>query len=331
MSAKDSTFKDFPELTQRSDFTLKKLKKLRERFKSIIESSDYSEHITIVTTGSYGRGEASEESDLDLFILLDADEPVEEAIPEVLEAIKRLLDQEVPKSTGETSTFGPDAVIKFGEMLQNIGGDKDNNESLTRRVLFLLEGTWLYGQDRFEKYRRRLLEKYIKEDSPDHQLSKFFLNEIIRYYRTIATDFEHKVSEGNKEWGLRSIKLRFSRKLLYFGGLITVAKVSELTQAEKVDQSIVLLDKPVLERTAVLSDGDIQSMREIFRIYEQFLTAISDPEKRQKLEQTKKETRHDCAQYMELRELSSEFSNKLAHWIEGRFDTGHPIHHSLIF
>ncbi|TGG95246.1 hypothetical protein E4656_02155 [Natronospirillum operosum] len=331
MSTKDSTFQDFPELAKRSDFTQKKLKTLRDRFKSIIESSDYSEQITIVTTGSYGRGEASEESDLDLFILLDADEPVKEAIPDVLDAIKQLIDEEVPKSTGETTTFGPRTVIKFSEMLQNIGGSEDDNESLTRRMLYLLEGTWLYGQKRFERYRHRLLEKYIKEDSPDHQLSKFFLNEIIRYYRTIATDFEHKVSERNKEWGLRSTKLRFSRKLLYFGGLITVAEVSELTQAEKVERSISLLEKPVLERVAALSDSESQSTREIFRIYEQFLTAISDPEIRQTLEQTDKESRHDCKQYMQLRELSSEFSNRLATWIEEQFNKEHPIHHSLIF
>lgn len=54
--------------------------------------------------------------------------------------------------------------MNFSEMLQNLGGDKDFNILLTRRMLFLLEGTWLYGEERFKSYRTDLLNKYIRRE-----------------------------------------------------------------------------------------------------------------------------------------------------------------------
>jgi hypothetical protein len=51
-------------------------------------------------------------------------------------------------------------------MLSNFGWENDDNKSFTRRMLFLLEGTWLYGEKWFIDYRRELLEKYLREDSP---------------------------------------------------------------------------------------------------------------------------------------------------------------------
>jgi hypothetical protein len=82
-------------------------------------------------------------------------------------------------------------------------------------MLLLLEGEWLVNEAGFHSLRREILQRYIGDKMTDHQLSLFLLNDVIRYYRTMAVDYEFKTNEGDKPkpWGIRNIKLVFSRKL----------------------------------------------------------------------------------------------------------------------
>lgn len=149
MMVRANFFKDYAQLANASCYTREKLEELRKQLALCLKDSKYKDDITIITTGSYGRGEASSESDLDLFIIFDADQPTSDTIPGELGAIEEVVERVVPKSAGDTGTFGAKTVISFSDMLENIGGQHDTNQSLTRRMLFLLEGTWLFGEERF--------------------------------------------------------------------------------------------------------------------------------------------------------------------------------------
>ncbi|MEH6671631.1 nucleotidyltransferase domain-containing protein [Halopseudomonas sp.] len=320
----------YPHVKRHRNFTSDNLELIRDALVSTLANSPHKDKVTIVATGSYGRGEASESSDLDVFILFDSDRPAEEVLQTELELIKIALEKVVPNPAGDTGTFGPDVTIRFDEMLKNLGGDGDTNQSLTRRMLLLLEGTWLYGADRFARYRCDLLEKYIKEGDPDRQISRFLLNDIIRYYRTITTDFEYKVSEGKKPWGLRNVKLRFSRKLLYFGGVLVVAEIATADQEGKLARLPGLLDLPVLERIHSIGQKN-KHTTDIFEAYEAFLIVVTDVDKRKQLEYLTRQNRSESELFSEIRVKSKAFSNTLAAWLREQYDAEHPIHNALMF
>lgn len=308
--------------------------KLKKDFECEIKSTSFC----IVTTGSYARDEASAASDLDCFVITEdeIDESyflIEEgsvtSTPEFKKLMNEIVNRYVNKEAGDTGTFGLDAVVKLNELTTNIGGTEDSNIQFTRRMLFLLEGKCLYNDELFNSFRRKLIEEYIKPTVSDYQLSRFFLNDIIRFYRTMTTDFEHKVSEKGKSWGVRNIKLTFSRKLLYFGGVITVAETAQKTRDVKIAETIKLLDMSPLERIKYISTYRVDK---VFKLYDYFLEKISDNAIRIELDSAKIEASPEeiPAIFRELKNESKHFSWALASLLEQTYDKTHPIHHALI-
>jgi hypothetical protein len=67
--------------------------------------------------------------------------------------------------------------------------------------------------------RRALIAGYLESNVKDHRPTRFLLNDLVRYWRTIAVDFESKMRARKGEgWGLRNTKLRLSLKALFAGG-----------------------------------------------------------------------------------------------------------------
>lgn len=302
-----------------------KVEKIRDQLAKALAITDSADRISVITTGSYARNEASDESDIDLFLIVDEEI---DSLDKEISIIQSIIDHEIPKPSGSTNTFGADVVEPINLLVFNIGGVHDDNQKLTRRMLFLLEGTWLFNEERFHTYRKRLIEKYIKESITEHQIGKFFLNDIIRYYRTIATDFEYKVSEARKSWGLRNIKLLFSRKLIYFSGILVVAETYNLPRIDKINKTIELLNLTPLERIANLSK---QEPEMIFNIYNTFLEKIAQRDVRLSLDSVERDKRNENPEFLSLKELGQEFSLSLSDWLKNAYPDSHPIHHSLLF
>ncbi len=325
----DKLFENYPNLSQASTFTRQKINELRERLADHLADTDGAGKMAVVATGSYGRMEATEWSDLDLFIILDK-RVARGVVSQGLQHIEEVTREVVPNAVGDTGTFGAEAVTSRWEMLQNIGGSQDENANLTRRMLFLLEGTCLYGEELYGRCRTELISKYIKDNSPENQIPRFLLNDIIRYYRTITTDFEFKVTEGGKDWGLRNVKLKFSRKLLYFGGIIVVAEMLGLDHKERIRRAGELFAMPVLERIAQAS-VDAKQPDVVFSAYEKFIECLARTPTRDVLKKLPKKDRQQCKEFQDLRELGEKFSLHLADWLARKYSADHPIHHALIF
>jgi predicted nucleotidyltransferase len=325
----DEFLREYGSIERRFQFSREKLGCLRDDIAKAVADSSYRDKITLVTMGSYGRKEASESSDIDCYVLFDSDKPGD-AIKNELNQVQGVIRQHIAQEPGDTGTFGTSQPLLFSNLLNNISSDEECTKDMTRRMLLLLEGDWLYGKDRFETYRKELLKKYIGDHRKDNAIPRFLLNDIIRYYRTITTDFEYKTTAQKKSWGLRSAKLRFSRQLLYFGGVIAVAEIADVEVSERIDRMLEILALPVLQRIYELNPSG-SGTADIFTQYNIFLDIVSDIIKRQELAELEKMDRYKSKTYVEIKEKSQAFTQALADWLKAKYPIGHPIHQALIF
>lgn len=303
-----------------------KLSLLRESLSGLVPSKNI-----VLTCGSYARREASEHSDLDYFVITSSEVDLSNAVAASLEMpwlgeIKRAISQIVKVEPSNGGAFAK--VEKFKSMVENIGGDHDTNHKITRRMLFLLEGEPLYNQDGLRILRRKILEKYINEKITDHQLALFLLNDIIRYYRTMATDYEFKINEDFKPWGIRNIKLVFSRKLLYASGLFSVAVTADRMRERKIRSLEHLFDLPVIDRMTEICGKE--QMTGVLSSYSYFLEKFEKESIRNHLKVLKIEDRNDPV-FRDLKNEGHHFTRELLKLFENKFDSTHPIRKAVVF
>lgn len=315
-------------MEQRKKHTDKIIKKIKEELKKSALIT-HKEGLCVIVTGSYGRDEASEASDMDWFLVIDETKIklTEEEKESILTNVASIINESVEINTGSTNTFA--SLIQISDLLENYGGDKETNQGFTRRMLYLLESKALYNDEMYIELKKKIVELYIKDSVSDHNLSRFLLNDIIRYYRTICTDYEFKVNEQDKSWGVRKIKLRFSRKILYFSGLIMVAKTCSLSRSEKIEETFSLLTLPPIARIKNIC-GEVQSEK-MLEYYDEFLEEISNPEVRKSLDKINRENRNKNDKYRSLKNMSQHFNWELEKMFISTFPSSHPIHAALLF
>ena len=330
--------RDYPYIDRARRHSEAVVQRIRADLQALLDASPRREQLSVVATGSYGREEACAESDLDYFILLDGCAAAGIATEKA--QIKQVIARYIAREPSDSGLFGDEATQDFAQLVEHIGGSQESNPSLTRRMLLLLEGRSLYGDAHFASLRRQLMQAYIGKGSRDKAISRFLLNDVIRYYRTIATDVQHKACVEQKDWGLRSIKLKFSRKLLYFAAIIAIAETAgEPAREARIERMLALLELPALERLHAIASADpaeqtaglAAKTREIFAIYEFFLRQISAPANRRELAELREEDREGSELYMALRQSSKTFSRTLYDWLREKYAEEHPIHNALVF
>ena len=261
----------------RSDHGIGKMRKAaRQRFGNDTE-------FLIGINGSYARREATANSDVDFFCLqIKSDTSSTSERQAVFQEILMAdLNMTLPATEGVFETPLPiDAIC-------DIGGQTDNNETLTRRMLLLLEGDWIFNEIAFYNVRKRLLTKYLYDKPGEDKICMFLLNDIIRYWRTICIDLENKVYADNKAREIRLIKLRFSRMLLYASGVLTIGEGHGLSYKEKLASLSALLGRYPIDRIRFVVG---ENAAPILNLYTGFLEALDTPTVRHALESEGPET-----------------------------------------
>jgi len=99
------------------------------------------------------------------------------------------------------------------DIIHQIGGQNDTHRYTTQRILLLLESAPIGRSNQaHERIIRGVVSRYLEEDthlltadSRQYRIPRFLLNDIVRFWRTMAVDFARKQRDRAGEgWGLRN-------------------------------------------------------------------------------------------------------------------------------
>jgi hypothetical protein len=291
----------FPELLAARRRTEEALAERRARLESVARDAD----VAVVLFGSWGRRELTEHSDDDWLRLVDGRR--RDAVRPGEEALRAVLGRE----PGAGRLFG---VTGFCEdLVEHIGLDEDDNRNLTQRMLLMLESVPILGEDAYARCRARVLDRYLAEERGTRRPPRFFLNDVIRYWRTIAVDFAGKQRDTDEKWGLRNAKLRTSRKVLFAGGLVPLLRCHALPRDAVRPFLVDQLDRPATDRLAdaFLAAGLTDAGVRCLAAYDRWLALLGDAAVRDELAALDRNTARRSHTFMAVRRLAADLQNGL--------------------
>ncbi|HTB50494.1 MAG TPA: hypothetical protein VK701_05905 [Solirubrobacteraceae bacterium] len=293
--------RDFPNLFAARELTATKLAERSSRLRDLVHDED----VAIVLMGSWGRSEVTSGSDDDYMVLVTGN--MRDEVRPAKVDIEAILD----RAPGKQGIFGEPVWSR--ELIEKIGLDQDSNANLSRRMLFLLESIDATNPEFADTARDQLLERYLDESVKHYRPPRFLLNDVIRYWRTMCVDFAGKEYEGPEKWGLRNVKLRTARKVLFAGGLLPVLECAQLTAEEMPNYLREQLGTPPVDRIAVafLRHGAADPGGRALGAYDDFLGVLDDERKREELNTLTRAEASSSAVFAEAARLGEELEQGL--------------------
>lgn len=265
-----------------SENRLSEIRKFLEKFPPL---SEYEDGLCVYVTGSYGRQEASENSDIDVFFLLNNRDLIYKdriIISAKVIEICNNYDLEVFSDEGEYAN-----IHHLEKLVDEIGSQNDDygNFFTARLLLLLLESSYLYNNELHNKSIRDIVDRYYT-DYHDHvkEFRPVFLsNDIIRFWKTLCLNYEHKRNRRGKDEKsknrshIKNIKLKFSRLMTCYSLLC------RLGGKQKIDQDILLkfvAEKPIIRMQAIGDENKSakDTINRILELYDWFLGVTDIPE-----------------------------------------------------
>lgn len=261
----------------------------------------------VYLTGSFGRGEASQYSDLDLFIvgrekngareLTHLDEICLQA--ELIETTRRL---QFPKFSGDGEYLD---YHSMAELTDTLGRQEDDiKNTFTARLLLLLESRSLLSAEIYNEAIESVVAKYWK-DYGRHKndfIPAFLANDILRLWRTFCVNYEARTqTEPERQRAkrkLKNYKLKHSRLLTCYSALLyllTIYGAQKSVHPNDAMEMTGLTPTERLERLRLRQElAEVHdTIGKLLEHYENFLEATNfteddlierflDPEKRKK-------------------------------------------------
>src|ERR1700752_3241483 len=177
------------------------------KFKALVSeywtgpSHEEVSNVDLVLLGSLARQEVTGESDCDYVVLQNGCTPdTSQALLLIAEEVRSELGYAPP---GRQAVFGD--IVIAGSLYERIGLESDTNQNLTHRMLLLTESISVFSSSTHDQVINNILRRYCadylpprREEGHQAMVPRHFVNDLVRFWRTMAVDF------GAKRW--RSIK-----------------------------------------------------------------------------------------------------------------------------
>ena len=265
-------------ITLRRSYCEQRLEELRVAIAGIDELAQAS-GLCIYVTGSYGRLEASEYSDLDLFFIHQGSQQSSS----FSKITKTLIDAELIKTCRKLNfpEFSGDGrylqVHHLAEILEELGSPVDDYENyFTARLLLLLESQPIYNETVYQEVMKKVIDAYFR-DYHDHEADFrpiFLVNDITRFWKTLCLNYEHKRNrrprkdeEKRNKNHLMNFKLKYSRLLTCFSATLYLSQNRKSVTPRTV---LKLVSQPPLERLEKIAANTPERINLLSQIYEEY-------------------------------------------------------------
>lgn len=269
-------------------------KKLINQIRDCLNNSEIHPGVeAVATAGSLGRMEACPTlSDADLIIVVSdaidleleaGKNEAKKAYESVWQAIQASsIPVSIPKLTG---VFGEATNKKQLLDYRSVGRANERLEVFGKRLLLLLETQPVYKDENYTNLINEVVEryadKYVKQD-PTKEWT-FLLNDLIRYFRALAVNYQWDFDNDTEKWTLRNVKLRHSRIVMY-SGLLTLLGEASKERKNKVSWLQERLMLTPLERLAFVYEANEDwNFHRVAGLYNVFLSQLSIEAVRKKL------------------------------------------------
>ena len=269
-------------LACRRQYAESRLGKLKERMTECEGLTKISD-MCIYVTGSYGRLEASQYSDLDLFFVRLGSSKCN-SVPRIQ---KTLVDADLIRLAQELGfqEFSNDgeylAIHYLEEIKRALGGREDDWKNyFTARLLLLLESRPIYNDRVYQLAIRELVECYFRDYHGHEACFRpiFLMNDILLFWRTMCLNYEHKRNlpvdqevKRNKSH-LRNLKLKFSRMLTCYSAIAHLAVDSGMNEQDKVLSVMTSSPMQRLDQVASAAPQTLEHVNSMKHTYAWFLS-----------------------------------------------------------
>jgi len=218
-------------LERRQRETMQRFEELRHRLASA--EARATGKACVYATGSFGRGEASRFSDLDLFIVggsTISNGKEKRALSRLDEICVKADLIQVTRDLGIPEFSGDGEYLEHytTQQLVNTLGmpDDDSSNTFTARLLLLLESQPLIEASAYDSVIADVIAAYWRdyEDHRNEFMPAYLANDILRLWRTFCVNYEARTAtepaEKKAKRKLKNYKLKHSRLLTCFSALL---------------------------------------------------------------------------------------------------------------